>query len=201
MAEQLVRTPWEHFVQRCDACTACPLHQDRKQAVVWRGSVSAPLLIIGEGPGAEEDKQGIPFVGPSGQLLDALLGSLDISPEIYHIANIVKCRPPNNRAPSLEEARACRPFLNEQFQFVKPKVIALMGSSAYKYFTGDLEQGISSVRGKWIHKGGYWIMPSFHPSYILRKPEEKSKLWQDYKQIQSKLEELHILNIHKRNKR
>lgn len=185
--------PWLHFVERCEACTACSLYQERKQAVVWRGSVKANLMIIGEGPGEREDEEGLPFVGRSGELLDTLLAAQELGPESYHIANVVKCRPPNNREPSLEEARACRPLLNEQFRFVRPQVILLMGGSAYKYFTGDLDTGITKVRGRWIQKGSYWIMPTFHPAYILRDSRNKAALWEDMTMVRDKLEELRLI--------
>ncbi len=184
------RSPWEYFVARCQACTACALHENRTNAVVWRGAVRAPLLIIGEGPGQMEDEQGMPFVGPSGRLLDTVLTALEIGEDAYHIANIVKCRPPENREPTLEEAKACRPWLNEQFKFVRPQVIVLAGKTAYKYFTGDLENGITKVRGVWIQKGNYWIMPTYHPAYVLRDNRHRSALWEDFSAVRAKLEEL-----------
>lgn len=188
--EKVIRNPWQYFVERCRSCRACPLHEGRRQAVVWRGSVRAPLLILGEGPGEHEDELGLPFVGRSGELLDTLLAALELGPESFHIANIVKCRPPGNRAPSLEEARACRPLLNEQFKFVRPQVIVLMGGSAYKYFTGDLEKRITNVRGSWIQKGPYWIMPTFHPAYVLRDMSQRALLWEDMYEVRRKLEAL-----------
>ncbi len=184
------QTPWQHFVERCQTCTECELHKSRTQAVVWRGSINAPLMIIGEGPGQKEDEQGLPFVGRSGELLNTLLEALDLGPELFHIGNIVKCRPPENRDPTLEEAKACRPLLNEQFKFVKPRVIVLAGSSAYKYFTGDFDGKITQLRGQWIQKGPYWIMPTFHPAYVLRNQRSKAELWQDFDMVRRKLEEL-----------
>ncbi len=192
--EAKVRSPWAHFIEKCKACTACPLHSSRQHVVVWRGSVRSKLLILGEGPGRSEDEQGIPFVGRSGQLLDDLLQALEIGPQHYHIANIVKCRPPGNRAPSLDEARACRKLLNEQFQFVRPEFIVLLGGSAYKYFTGDLESGISRVRGRWINKGPYWIMPTFHPAYVLRDSRHRAAFWEDFLQVRQKMEEFSYLD-------
>lgn len=185
-----ITSPWQYFVEQCRQCRACPLHEKRKQAVVWRGSVRANLLILGEGPGRHEDEQGLPFVGRSGALLDDLLAALEIGPENYHIANIVKCRPPGNREPTLEEARACRPLLNEQFKFVRPTVIVLLGASAYKYFTGDLESGITKVRGQWIFKGPYRIMPTFHPAYVLRDNKHRAAFWEDFFQVRNMMEEL-----------
>ncbi len=180
---------WGEFCARCEACTACDLAASRDQVVVWRGAVQAPLLFIGEGPGADEDRQGKPFVGLSGQLLDRLLTAHGFTPQDYHICNLVKCRPPGNRAPTAEEVAACKPLLRQQFLFVQPKVICLLGASAYQYFTGD-SQGISKVRGRWIESNGYAIMPTYHPSFILREPGQRDLLWQDMAQVRRKLEEL-----------
>ena len=152
---------WRQFVQTCASCKKCELWKQRTHVVVWRGAVQAPLLLIGEGPGAEEDKQGLPFVGRSGQLLDTLLTAFGIDETQYHIANIVKCRPPGNRQPSEEEARACKPLLRQQFLYVRPKVIVLLGGVAYRYFTGD-ETRISQVRGIMQESQGYYVMPTFH---------------------------------------
>lgn len=180
---------WDEFVAACGNCTECELSNERSNVVVWRGSIQAPLMIIGEGPGAEEDRQGKPFVGAAGRLLDLLLDALGITPDLYHIANIVKCRPPGNRAPTEAEARSCRPLLAGQFQFVRPKVIVLLGATAYKYFTG-LTDGITKVRGKWIEKGGYLVLPTFHPAYILRNNNMRVSLWEDLATARRKLEEL-----------
>lgn len=116
-------TAWQGFLQACNSCKNCDLHQSRDQVVVYRGSLAAPLMIIGEGPGREEDKLGKPFVGRSGRLLDDALLALEFSEEDFHICNIVKCRPPENRTPTEEEAKACRRLLNAQFALVKPRVI------------------------------------------------------------------------------
>jgi DNA polymerase len=150
------------------------------------------LLFIGEGPGAEEDRLGVPFVGAAGKLLDLLLAAYGLTEKDYHICNIVKCRPPQNRAPSPEEVKACRPLLGRQFQLVKPKLIVLLGAVAYKYFTG-LGDGISRVRGQWIEKSGYLIMPTFHPAYILRNNNERVRLWQDFGLVRQKMEELGLV--------
>ena len=149
-------------------------------------------MFIGEGPGAEEDRQGKPFVGPSGALLDRLLTAHGFTPDDYHICNIVKCRPPGNRKPTPEEIQACRPWLRQQFLFVRPRVICLLGGTAYQSFTGD-EQGISSVRGKWIESNGYAIMPTFHPSYILREPGKRDLFWRDMAAVRGRMEELDLL--------
>lgn len=183
---------WDDFNKMCNNCTACELSKTRTQAVVWRGAVAAPLLLIGEGPGANEDLEGKPFVGRSGRLLDELLTAHGITPEYFHIMNIVKCRPPQNRKPTEAEAKACRPLLRQQFLFVKPRVILLLGATAYNNFTGD-KRSISQVRGRWQESNGYYIMPTFHPAYILRDPRQKDKFWGDLEMVRIKLEEFDLL--------
>jgi len=183
---------WQQFVEQCQNCRQCSLGQTRKQAVIWRGALTAPLMFIGEGPGAEEDARGEPFVGAAGRLLDLLLTAYGLDESVYHIGNIVKCRPPENRVPTEDEAKACRPLLARQFNLVKPKVIVLLGATAYKYFTGSTE-GISKVRGQWIEKNGYLILPTFHPAFILRNNRERIRLWEDIGLVRGKLEELGYL--------
>lgn len=183
---------WQQFVQGCQACQRCSLSQSRRHVVISRGAVPAPMMFIGEGPGADEDAQGIPFVGAAGKLLDLLLVAYDLKPDMYHIANIVKCRPPQNRVPTPEEAKSCRPWLARQFQLVRPKLIVLLGATAYKYFTGGTE-GISKIRGQWIEKSGYLILPTYHPAYILRNNNERVRLWDDIGMVRDKLEELGLV--------
>ncbi len=183
---------WQQFIDLCENCTQCSLSQTRNHAVIWRGAVDAPLMIIGEGPGAEEDARGEPFVGQAGRLLDLLLKAYGLDESTYHIGNIVKCRPPENRVPTEDEAKSCRPLLAKQFNLVKPKVIVLLGATAYKYFTGGSE-GITKIRGQWIEKNGYLILPTFHPAYILRNNRERIRLWEDIGLVRSKLEELGIM--------
>ena len=127
-----IDSAWQGFIDSCLACQECELHQSRQNVVIWRGSIKAPLMIVGEGPGANEDEQGLPFVGRSGELLDTLLKSLELTEDDYHICNIVKCRPPGNRNPSQAEATACRRLLSAQIRLVKPKVFLLMGATAYR---------------------------------------------------------------------
>lgn len=187
-------TEWNDFVASCRDCVRCPLHEGRQNVVIYRGSIEAPLMIIGEGPGAEEDRQGRPFVGRSGKLLDSALDALDIPESAYHIANIVKCRPPGNRKPSFQEALACRPLLQKQFTFVKPRVILLMGATAYEYFTGDKNGRITRIRGQWLEMGGCDIMPTFHPAYVLRNPSQRENLWSDIEAVRARLVELEVLD-------
>ncbi|MDD2534374.1 MAG: uracil-DNA glycosylase [Eubacteriales bacterium] len=189
---EMLPSNWQQFVDTCQSCRQCALGTTRNQAVIWRGACHAPLMIIGEGPGAEEDARGEPFVGQAGRLLDLLLKAYGLDEKTYHIGNIVKCRPPENRVPTEDEAKACRPLLAKQFNLVKPKVIVLLGATAYKYFTGGTE-GITKIRGQWIEKNGYLILPTFHPAYILRNNRERVRLWEDIGLVRAKLEELAIL--------
>ena len=187
-----ISTAWQQFVEECQQCRNCSLGQTRRQAVVWRGALQAPLMFIGEGPGAEEDERGQPFVGAAGRLLDLLLTASGLEPDIFHICNIVKCRPPQNRVPAPEEAKACKRLLASQFRLVRPKIIVLLGATAYKYFTGS-NDAISKVRGEWIEKNSTLILPTFHPAYILRNNNERGKLWEDINRVRTKMEELGFL--------
>ncbi|MFM8524799.1 MAG: uracil-DNA glycosylase [Cyanobacteriota bacterium] len=156
--------------RRCAACCACPLAESRSQVVVGRGNPEARLMVIGEGPGAEEDLRGLPFVGRSGQLLDRLLteAGLDVSHDLY-IANIVKCRPPENRRPTAREMAACRPWLDQQIALVDPSLIVLAGATALEGLLG-IKSGISRLRGQWQRWGERQVLPVFHPAYLLRNP-------------------------------
>ncbi|MDD2579110.1 MAG: uracil-DNA glycosylase [Clostridia bacterium] len=185
-------TAWQAFSESCRQCQQCSLSTTRKNVVIARGRVPAPLMIIGEGPGADEDAQGIPFVGAAGKLLNLLLFAFDLTDQDYHICNIVKCRPPQNRVPAPDEAAACKPLLAQQFRLVQPRVIVLLGATACQYFLGT-KTGITKLRGQWIEKNGYFIMPTFHPAYILRNNNERIRLWQDIGLVRAKLEELGFL--------
>lgn len=181
--------------QHCLACQRCGLSENRTHVVISRGNPQADLMIIGEGPGQQEDEQGQPFVGKSGQLLEKILTSVqfDSGQEVY-IANVVKCRPPGNRDPLPAEVNACRPYLLEQIRLVDPKIILFTGATAYKALTGD-KQGITKIRGKWLEWEGRLCMPILHPAYLLRNPSrEKGKpkwlMWQDIQAIRAKYDEL-----------
>lgn len=176
----------------CVECTSCNLSKTRKNVVVGKGNESAQVLIIGEGPGEQEDITGLPFVGRAGKMLDTALSSVDINPlEDCYITNIVKCRPPNNRKPSAAESEACMPWLNEQVNLLKPKIIILAGSTAVQSFLG-INEPISKIRGQWIEKDNIKYMPIFHPSYLLRNPSKnkgkpKWLTWQDLKKVKKEL--------------
>ena len=176
----------------CVECTSCNLSETRKNVVVGKGNESAQVVIIGEGPGEQEDITGLPFVGRAGKMLDTALSSVDIDPlEDCYITNIVKCRPPNNRKPSAVESEACMPWLNEQINLLKPKIIILAGSTAVQSFLG-IDEPISKIRGHWIEKDNIKYMPIFHPSYLLRNPSKnkgkpKWLTWQDLKKVKKEL--------------
>jgi DNA polymerase len=147
-------------------------------------------MVIGEGPGEEEDKQGLPFVGKSGQLLDKILGAAGFSRnENVYIANIVKCRPPENREPEPGERSACLPFLLLQIEFIQPSILVLLGSTALKGLI-DPQGKITQARGKWIEWNDFLVMPTYHPSALLRNPDLKKDVWDDMKQVVQKYREI-----------
>lgn len=184
--------------EHCDRCRRCGLGYSRTNAVVGRGNLKAIIMIIGEAPGQMEDETGLPFVGKSGQLLEKILASVNLSPENdVYIANINKCRPPENRVPTPEEMAACKPYLLEQIRLVDPKIILLTGATAVKGLTGE-KQGITKIRGEWVEWEGRLCMPIFHPSYLLRNPSKekgspKWLMWQDIQKVRAKFDELQTL--------
>ena len=176
----------------CIKCNSCGLSKTRKNVVVGKGNEVADIVIIGEGPGEQEDITGLPFVGRAGKMLDTVLSSVDIDPvKDCYITNIVKCRPPGNRKPTSTESEACMPWLNEQINLISPKIIILAGATAVESYLG-IKEPISKIRGKWIEKNNIKYMPIFHPSYLLRNPsKDKGKpkwlTWQDLKKIKKEL--------------
>lgn len=190
-----VYTTVEQMHGHCSQCQRCELGATRTNAVVGRGNPQAPIMIVGEGPGQNEDETGLPFVGRAGQLLEKILQSVqfDVDQDVY-ICNIVKCRPPGNRAPTLQEMDACRPYLLEQIRLVNPKIILLTGASAVRGVTGE-KRGITKIRGQWLEWEGRLCMPIFHPAYLLRnqsreKGGPKWLMWQDIQAVRQKLNEL-----------
>lgn len=171
------------------SCERCGLHGTRTQTVFGVGGANAPLMVVGEGPGAEEDRKGEPFVGRAGQLLDAMLAAIGHSRDgNTYIANVVKCRPPNNRDPQAEEVAACRPFLDAQIQLIQPRLILAVGRVAAQRLL-DSPQPLAKLRGQ-IHHYGETQVPvwvSYHPAYLLRSPQEKAKAWQDLKRVHALL--------------
>ena len=182
---------WEELIRDCANCKRCGLGSTRKNIVIGRGNINADMMLIGEGPGEQEDLQGLPFVGAAGKLLDLLLKALMINETEYYIANIVKCRPPSNRVPSDEEAERCLPFLRNQVLLVKPKIIVCLGATAMKYII-DREAKITQIRGQWLERKGYWIMPTFHPAALLRDESKKVLMWEDFKKVKQRLDDLNI---------
>lgn len=177
---------WEELEQECKNCSKCGLGSSKTNVVIGRGNVNSSMLLVGEGPGEQEDKQGLAFVGAAGKLLDLLLEGLMFSLEDYYIANIVKCRPPNNREPREQEVEACLPYLRNQVALIKPKIIVCMGSTAAKYIISK-EAKITQIRGQWIERKGYWIMPTFHPAALLRDDSKKPLMFEDFKKVYNKL--------------
>ncbi len=168
-------------------CRRCRLCQGRKQVVFGVGNPRARVVFIGEGPGADEDRIGEPFVGRAGQLLTAMLPSIGLKREDVYIANVVKCRPPGNRDPEPDEAAACLPFLKRQIELIDPAVIVCLGRIAARYLLGTTAP-ISSYRGRWTTWAGRDVLPTFHPAYLLRNPAAKREAWTDLKRLRSKLE-------------
>lgn len=176
--------------QEVSGCTKCKLHTERKNAVFGMGNPFAEIMIIGEGPGQEEDDQGLPFVGKSGQLLDKILLACGFTREAnVYIANIVKCRPPQNRDPELEEKNSCLPWLYQQIGLIRPQIIVLLGATALKALI-DPQAKITKIRGKWMEWETFWVMPTFHPSALLRNPQLKKDSWEDFKMVVQKYREL-----------
>jgi DNA polymerase len=168
-------------------CTRCPLHEARQQTVFERGSPEAELVFVGEGPGAQEDAQGLPFVGPAGQLLDKMIAAMGYQPDDVYICNIVKCRPPRNRKPTEDEIAACTPYLRRQLELVQPRVMVALGATGVQGLLGTTT-GITRLRGTWkLYRGRVPLMPTFHPAYLLRSPEKKRDVWSDLKEVMSKL--------------
>ena len=171
---------WELLRDTALDCHRCPLSQSRTKVVFGVGSLTADWLFVGEAPGAEEDKRGEPFVGRAGQLLDAMLRALGLSREQAYIANVLKCRPPSNRDPQPAETETCAPFLNRQIELIKPKVIVAVGRiAAQRLLASDMPVG--RMRGKIYHYGEHQtpLVVTYHPAYLLRRPGEKAKSWQD----------------------
>ena len=180
---------WEQLEESIKKCKKCKLCVNRTNIVFGTGNKNADIMFIGEGPGADEDREGIPFVGKAGQLMNKALAGLEINRDELYIANIVKCRPPSNRVPTDDEAKACLDYLRNQVILVNPKIIVLLGSTALKNIMGE-EYGITSSRGKWIEKKGIWYMPTWHPAALLRDEAKKIDFWKDLKQVMEKYKEL-----------
>ena len=173
---------WEELEESIKNCNRCKLWKTRRNIVFGTGNRNARLMFIGEGPGADEDRLGVPFVGRAGKLMDLAFETLGIDRNEVYIANIVKCRPPSNRNPENDEAMACLNYLRNQVILVKPEIIVLLGSVALKNILGK-EYGITASRGKWVEKKGIKYMPTWHPAALLRDETKKIDFIKDLKNL------------------
>lgn len=180
---------WETLEGACLNCQKCDLWRTRTNVVIGKGNKNADIMFIGEGPGEQEDLQGYPFVGPAGQLLDKMLGAINLSIDDVYIANVVKCRPPHNRDPKEEEQQSCMNYLRYQFKLVEPKIVVCLGRIAAQAII-DKDFRITRQRGQWFERKGYWFTATYHPSALLRDAEKKRPAWEDFKSIRNKYEEL-----------
>jgi DNA polymerase len=168
-------------------CTRCKLHKaGRKQIVFGVGNPKAELMFIGEGPGAQEDQEGVPFVGEAGQLLTKIIEAMGFPRDEVYIANIVKCRPPNNRDPEPDEVLSCEPFLKKQIETVGPQLVVTLGKYASQTLLRTTTP-ITRLRGNWGTYAGIPVMPTFHPAYLLRSPHEKRPVWQDMQAVVARM--------------
>lgn len=180
---------WQDLEARCIACRACPLGNSKTNTVFGVGNRQATLMFVGEAPGEQEDRTGVPFVGLAGQLLDKFLFAVDIRREDVYIANILKCRPPHNRDPEQGEEDACIGYLREQFQLIRPKVLVCLGRiAAVRLIKPDFR--ITREHGHWFYKGGVWMTAVYHPAALLRDPAKKEDMLRDMIALRTKLDEL-----------
>ncbi len=186
---------WKELYEECLNCHKCELGNNRCHMVFGEGNPKAKIMFIGEAPGADEDRTGLPFVGKAGQLLTKGLTALNLTREKdYYICNICKCRPENNRTPYEKEAEVCISYLRNQVALIKPKIIVCLGATALKYILGQ-QFRITRDRGKWIERKGFYMTATFHPSAILRDESKKTFFWQDLKDIRKKYDELSLNTI------
>ena len=180
---------WEELEQKCHQCLNCPLGETRTNMVFGVGNRQADILFIGEGPGEQEDLKGEPFVGPAGKLLDVMLELIDLDRTKVYIANIVKCRPPNNRDPLNAEQDACIGYLRAQTALIKPKIIVCLGRIAAMRII-DKDFRITRQHGQWFDRAGVQMMAIYHPSALLRDPTKRPETFLDLKSLQAKIREL-----------
>lgn len=181
----------KELANSCFSCNRCQLCQDRKNVVFGIGNTNADIMLIGEGPGEQEDLQGEPFVGPAGKLLDDMLSIIDLDRAKVYIANVVKCRPPHNRDPFDVEQEACFGYLVQQIELIQPKIIVCLGRiSAQKLIDADYR--ITREHGNWIHQAGIWMTAIYHPSALLRDASKRPETFDDLLKIRSKMKELGI---------
>ena len=181
--------PLERLRKEVSTCVQCVLHRGRRQTVFGEGSLTAKLMFVGEAPGSEEDLQGRPFVGQAGKLLTKIIEAIGFSREEVYIANIIKCRPPGNRAPLPEEIHSCEPYLIRQIERIRPKLLCALGKYAAIVLVRK-EEPISLLRGNFYDYQGIPVMPTFHPAYLLRNPSAKRLVWEDMKKLKAALQKL-----------
>jgi DNA polymerase len=179
----------ESFHREIENCVRCALGATRTMFVFGVGDPHADLMLIGEAPGREEDRQGIPFVGAAGALLTKILAAIGLAREDVFIANVLKCRPPNNRDPLPEEIATCRPYLEEQIRLVSPRVICALGRFAAQLLVGE-EAPMTRLRGRTFPRDGAVVIPTYHPSALLRNPSLKRPTWEDMKRVRAELDRL-----------
>ena len=167
-------------------CTRCKLHKTRNKIVFGDGSAKAQLVFVGEGPGADEDAQGLPFVGRAGKLLTQMIEAMGLQRGDVYICNVVKCRPPGNRQPEKDEVDACSPYLFRQLDALQPKAIVCLGATAAQTLL-QTNRSISQFRGQWLDFRGFKMMPTYHPAYLLRNPAAKSDVWKDLQKVMAEL--------------
>jgi len=179
----------EDVASVCKKCHECPLRESAEQIVFGYGNPNANLMLVGEGPGKDEDLRGIPFVGRAGQLLDKILAAAHINKDEVYIANTVKCRPPENRTPKDEEVLSCAPYLTRQIEIIAPKIIVCLGATAAQRLIRPCP--ITKIRGQIFEKGGIKVIATFHPAALLRDPSRKIPVWEDFKMISMLYHGLH----------
>lgn len=184
-----MKTSWQSLYDEISTCEKCELCRRIHHKVPGQGNASADLMFIGEGPGADEDMQGLAFVGAAGQLLTKMIAAMGLTRDEVYICNIVKCRPPQNRTPLPEEAAACLPYLREQVALVRPKVIVLLGATAAKTLLRP-DFRITREHGQWEERKGVWFLPTYHPAALLRDESKKRDAWHDLQLVMAKLKEL-----------
>ena len=184
-----MKTSWQSLYDEISMCEKCELCRRIHHKVPGQGNASADLMFIGEGPGADEDMQGLAFVGAAGQLLTKMISAMGLTRDEVYICNIVKCRPPQNRTPLPEEAAACLPYLREQVALVRPKVIVLLGATAAKTLLRP-DFRITREHGQWEERKGVWFLPTYHPAALLRDESKKRDAWHDLQLVMAKLKEL-----------
>jgi len=185
-ADKIVDDTLQRIREDSGECTRCKLHKNRHSIVFGDGNPKAQLVFVGEGPGADEDAQGLPFVGRAGKLLTQMIEAMGLQRKDVYICNVVKCRPPENRLPEDEEINTCSPFLLRQLDVIAPKVIVCLGAVAAKTLL-QTNRGISQFRGQWLDYRGSKLLATYHPAYLLRNPNAKGEVWKDLQKVMAVL--------------